>query len=99
MKYKLFIDDLMNELKRRRILKQGQLILCDKGFYSLKNYVIGINKYKVVPLLFLKRKQSIITLMDRIQHHFRLFDDIDYLNPIYTYLSDKLFNLLPKWGF
>jgi transposase len=28
-------DYMMNELKRRRILKKRQLILCDKGFYSL----------------------------------------------------------------
>jgi hypothetical protein len=88
---------MMNELKRRRILKQGQLILCDKGFYSLENYVIGINKYKIVPFIFPKRKPSILTLMDRIQHPLDYFSDVDYLNPIYTYLKDKLFNLLPKW--
>jgi hypothetical protein len=45
-------DDILSELKRRKILKKWQLILADRGFYSLKNYLIGINKYKIVPLLF-----------------------------------------------
>jgi hypothetical protein len=60
---------MMNKLKRRRILKKEQLILCYKGFYGLKNYVIDINKYKVVPLIFPKIKPSILTLRDCIQHY------------------------------
>ena len=39
-------DDILHELKRRRLLREGQLILCDRGFYSFDNYMIGINKYK-----------------------------------------------------
>jgi len=39
---------MMSELKRRRLLRKGQLIVADKGFYSASNYLIGINKYKMV---------------------------------------------------
>ena len=49
-------DDMLFELQRRRILRIGQLILADKGFYSLNNYLIGLNKYKIVPLIFPKKK-------------------------------------------
>jgi transposase len=57
-------DDMLNELKKRKILKNWQLILCDNGFQSLENYLIGINKYKIVPLLFPKKKNpSLITLL------------------------------------
>ncbi len=93
---KLF-DGIMNELKKRRILRKGQLVLCDKGFYSRENYLIGINTYKIVPLLFPKKKPSILTLMDRIQHPLDYFGPEIYENKIYVYLRDKLFNLLHKW--
>ena len=40
-------DDMLFELQRRRILRIGQLILADRGFYSLINYLIGLNRYKI----------------------------------------------------
>jgi hypothetical protein len=87
-------DDMMNELKKRRILIKRLLVLCDKGFYSLNNYVIGINKYKILLFIFPKRTPPILTLIDRIQHPLDYFSGVDYLNPIYVYLKNKLFNLL-----
>jgi len=44
------------ELKRRRFLRKGQLIIADKRFYSIYNYLIYINKYKTVPLVFTRKK-------------------------------------------
>jgi len=90
-------DDMLNELKRRKILKKGQLILADRGFTSLENYLIGINKHEVVPLLFPKKKPSLITLIERIQNPLDYYDQYDDPNQIYQYLKDKLFNLLPHW--
>jgi len=55
----------MSELKRRRLLKKGQLVIADKGFYTAKNYLIGINKYKIVPLIFPK-KPTLEVLKDKI---------------------------------
>jgi hypothetical protein len=90
-------DDMLFELQRRRILKKGQLIIADKGFYSLENYLIGINKYKIVPFLFPKKKPSLITLIERIQNPLEYFTDEEHRAGIYEYLRQKLFNLLPKW--
>jgi len=90
-------DEILHELKRRRILKRGQLILCDRGFQILENYLIGINKYQIIPLLFSKKKPSLITLIERIQNPIEYFTEEKYQNPIYNHLKQKLFNLLPKW--
>jgi len=90
-------DDMLFELKRRRILRTGQLILADRGFYSLNNYLIGINKYKIVPLLFPKKKPSLITLIWRLQEPLDSFKEGKYKKGIYHYLKEKLINLLPKW--
>jgi hypothetical protein len=90
-------DDMLFELQKRRILRIGQLILADRGFYSLNNYSIGINKYKIVPLLFPKKKPSLITLIMRLQDPLDAFKDEKCQKGIYHYLREKLIHLLPKW--
>jgi len=55
---KIFTE-IMDHLKRRRIIRKGDTIIFDKGYYSYKNYQIGISKYKIVPLIFSQRKLQI----------------------------------------
>lgn len=90
-------DDMLDELKRRKILKKWQLILCDRGFQSLENYLIGINKYNIVPLLFPKKKPSLITLFERIQNLIDYYEDNNEEIKIYDDLKQKLFESLVKW--
>ena len=45
-------DEVLQNLHRRRIIKRKDIILFDRGYYSYKNYQIGINKYKIVPIIF-----------------------------------------------
>jgi hypothetical protein len=88
---------MLYKLKKRRILKKGQIILTDKGFYSTLNYLIGINKYKIVPLIFPKKKPILTVLKDKIQNLLDYFDVNNPRNPIYKALGEQLFDLLPKW--
>jgi hypothetical protein len=90
-------DDMLSELKRRNILKKWQLILCDRGFQSLENYLTGINKYKIIPLLFPKKKPSLITLIERIQNPIDYYEENHKGKEIYNKLKQRLFELLPKW--
>ena len=50
---KLF-DEIMENLQKRRIIRKGDTIIFDKGYYSYKNYQLGISKYKIVPFIFPK---------------------------------------------
>ena len=67
-------DEIIFELKRRRLLKKGQLIIADRGFYSAYNYLTGINKYKIVPLVFPRKKPTLEVLKDKI------INPLDYFN-------------------
>jgi len=44
--------EIMDELSRRRIIREGDVLVFDKGYYSYQHYVDGIIRYKVVPLIF-----------------------------------------------
>ena len=41
-------QEVMEELKRRRIARRGDVIVMDKGFYAYKNYLVGMNKYRIL---------------------------------------------------
>jgi hypothetical protein len=73
--YAKIFDEILNELKKRRILKRKQPIVCDKGCYTAKNYLIGINKYKIIPLTFPKKKPNLKKLKSKIYTPFSLFQN------------------------
>ncbi|MCD6467300.1 MAG: transposase [Methanomicrobia archaeon] len=61
--------EILKELKRRRIMRNGDTVIFDKEYYSYNNYLIGISKFKIVPLIF-PRKDFII---NRLSYHLNLF--------------------------
>lgn len=51
---KLF-DEIVLELMNRRILRKGDTLVLDKGFYAYYNYIDGLVKYGIIPLIFPKK--------------------------------------------
>jgi len=47
-------DVILEELRRRRLARNGDLVVFDKGYFSYENYVKGISRYKIVPGIFPK---------------------------------------------
>jgi hypothetical protein len=58
--------EVMDELKRRRILRLKDVILMDKGFYAYRNYLLGVNEYKIIPLIFPRSNFKLKFLIQRI---------------------------------
>ena len=61
-------DEVLKELRRRRIIKDKDIILFDRGYLSYKNYQIGINKYKIIPVIFPKSIFSIDKLKGQMSY-------------------------------
>jgi hypothetical protein len=57
--------EILEELKRRRIARNGDTIVFDKGYYSYKNYLMGISRFKIIPLIFPKKNFKMNKLIDR----------------------------------
>ena len=47
-------DTIMEELRRRRIARNGDLVVFDKGYFSYENYMKGVTLYKIVPGIYPK---------------------------------------------
>jgi hypothetical protein len=96
---KLF-DKILRELKKRRIIRNNDLIIFDKGYYSYKNYLIGISNYKIIPLIFPKKDFNIKRLKGMISYPLTIFNPkkpIKKLKPIYKRIKRKLLKLLEDW--
>jgi len=96
---KLF-DEILGELKRKRIIQDNDIIIFDKGYYSYKNYLTGISKYKIVPLIFPKDKFDIKRLERMISYPLEIFSPkkpTKKLKPTYKKIKRKLLQLLEDW--
>ncbi|MGL4669165.1 MAG: transposase [Methanobacteriaceae archaeon] len=90
-------DEILNELKRRRLVKKWKEILFDRGYYSAKNYLIGINKYKIVPVIFPKKVPTIKKLMDKLENPLDYFDENNLFRSDYPAIRKRVEELLVKW--
>jgi hypothetical protein len=70
-------EEIMSELKRRRIIRIGDIVVFDKGYYSYDNYIQGIFQFNVVPLIFSKKKFSISKLMKKCIYPLWIFGRSD----------------------
>lgn len=92
-------DEVLRELRRRRIIKDKDIILFDRGYYALKNYQIAINKYKIIAVIFPKSSFSIEKLKGQMSYPLAVYyntkrakelkKDIDSMS---TILYEKLKN-------
>ena len=63
----------MENLQKRRIMRKGDTIIFDKGYYSYKNYQLGISKYKIVPFIFPKDNFNKTKLNDQLSYPLQVF--------------------------
>ena len=70
---KLF-EEILENLQKRRIIRKGDTLIFDKGYYSYKNYQMGISKYKIVPFIFPKEKFNRKRLDDILTYPLAVFN-------------------------
>ena len=93
-------DEVLEELKRRRLLQKGQVILFDKGYYSMENYINAINKYNVVAVIFPKQYFTIEKLDARMSTTLDIFHDENTLEnekSLFLELTATLYEKLENW--
>ena len=96
---KLF-DEIMENLQKRRIIRKGDIIIFDKGYYSYKNYQIGISKYKIVPFIFPKDNFNKTKLNDQLSYPLQVFKKTKKVlaqKQFYNNLKIELFKKLDDW--
>jgi hypothetical protein len=96
---KLF-DEIMENLQKRRIIQKGDTIIFDKGYYSYKNYQLGISKYKIVTFIFPKENFNRNKLNDQLSYPLQVFKKTKKIlgqKLFYNHLKTELFKKLDDW--
>jgi Transposase DDE domain len=92
---------ILEELKRRRKIRAGDVLYFDRGYYSYENYVIGIAKYKIVPVIFPKINCNFNKLFDMLSYPLNIFDskrNTEEEKKLYKRLVAKFISLIENWG-
>lgn len=94
-------DNIVHELRKRRIARIGDLIVCDKGYYSYRNYTHGIREFKIVPLIFSKKNFNHEKLMQDLSYPLSIFgrSDTDETMKLFKNLVKRLLDSLGHQDF
>ena len=93
---KLF-REVLEELKRRRIARKGDVILADKGYYSYKNYVLAISRFKTVPLIFPRKNFSLKRLLGMFSYPLEVFCSRSGKKLLFVKLVREFVRLIKDW--
>ena len=92
--------EILKELKRRRIVKAGDIIYADRGYYSYDNYVISVREFKVVPLIFPRKNCNFKKLFNMLRYPLKIFNskrNTEREIKLYKEIIAKFKELISKW--
>ncbi|AKB46564.1 transposase, putative [Methanosarcina sp. Kolksee] len=93
-------QEILKELKRKRIIKAGDIIYADRGYYSYENYVISVREFKVVPLIFPRKNCNFKKLFNMLRYPLKIFDsrrNTEKEIKFYKEIIAKFKELISKW--
>ena len=93
-------EKILKELDRRHLIKFGDVLYFDKGYFSHENYQIGINKYRIIPVIFPKSGYDISKMKGKLSFPLEIYKDTANLKESIeeiTDLIDETIEYLNKW--
>lgn len=92
-------EEILEELRKRRIARNGDTIIFDKGYYGYKNYVQGISRFKIVPGIFPRNNFKMEKLMGTLSYPISIFSysDPEKEKKFFNYLAKSLKEILENW--
>ena len=67
------VSKILPILQRKKIIRKGDCILMDRGYYSYENYKIALQKFHVIPLILTKSKFNKEKLESMLNYPLHLF--------------------------
>ena len=81
-------------MKRRRIIRNGDTVIFDKGYFSTRNYQLGVLKYRTIPVIFPRNNFDISKAFSKMCYPLSLYSRHDLKNTKHEY--EKLVALLAR---
>ena len=72
-------------------------MIADKGYYSYKNYLKGITRFRIVPLIFLRKNFSLGRLLGLFSYPLDVFCSNSLRKDVFIKLVRKFREMILKW--
>jgi len=87
----------IEKLYRSRVIKTGDVLLCDKGFTSKENYQTIINRFNVVPLIYPRKNTNLDNILRNLNPPLDIFFTKKYNFKIWKSVVANFKNLIHNW--
>jgi len=87
----------MEELKHRRVLQKGEMILTGKGYYSYRNYVMAISRLKVAHIIFPRNNFALKRLLGMFSYPLEIFFSRSCEKLMFVKLAREFTTLIKEW--
>lgn len=89
----------VERLIRARIIKYEDIIVCDKGFTSKANYLMIINRFNLVPIIYPRKNTNLEKIIRDINPPLELFFSKKYNMEIWKRVVSNFKKLILNWEY
>ena len=89
--------EMLEELKRRRIISKKDLIMADKGYVSYKNYEMGVMEYKIIPLIFPRENMRLDKILGRCNYPLEVYKGNEKLKKTLEDITSTFSIFMKHW--
>jgi len=87
----------LEKLYSSRKMRMGDLIICDKGASSMKNYIATINRFFVVPIIYPRKNTNMRRIEANLVPPLDVWAGKAYLLDIWKRIRQEFLRLIEKW--
>lgn len=87
----------VEKLFRSRVIKPGDILVCDKGFTSKQNYMMLINRFYINPIIYPKKNTNIDKIIKSLNPPLDIFFYNKYKFKLWLKIVGDFKKLIHKW--
>jgi hypothetical protein len=87
----------LEKLYSSRKMRMGDLIICDKGYSSMKNYIATINRFFVVPIIYQRKNTNMKKIEANLVPPLGVWAGKAYLLDIWKKIRREFLRLIVEW--
>ena len=95
------VSKILPILQRKKIIRKGDCILMDRGYYSYENYKIALQKFHVIPLILTRskfNKEKLKSMLNYPLHLFHAKSNLKKVKKAYEKLINEFLEKIDKRG-
>jgi hypothetical protein len=91
------LENFVEKLCNSRKLRQGDAVICDRGFTAKKNYHILMSRFLLVPIIFARKNTNVEKIMKTLTPPLDIWNGKKYLLEIWKRIIKEFCAIIEIW--